>query len=97
MFERWRPAKDKIPPLTKAQRTSILNRDDHTPQERGYNENRGWHKAHDPCPYDRKPCDSMDVHHIVPRSTRDATNEPTNLITVASCFHTGRCRSGRIR
>lgn len=96
MFERWRPAKDKIPPLTKAQRKAILARDNNTPQQRGYNEEKGWHKSHDPCPYDRKPCDSIDVHHIIPRSA-GGTNDPENLLSVSSCFHKGDCRSGRLR
>lgn len=94
--DRWRKSEEKSKPLTRKQRKAILSRDNHTPQERGYSEEKGWHKKHDPCPYDGKPCDSLDVHHIEPRRV-GGKNEPENLITVSSCFHTGRCRSGRIK
>lgn len=96
MFERLRKSEEPNKPLTKGQRNAILRRDNHTPQERGYSEEKGWHKMHDPCPHDQEPCDSMDVHHIKPRRV-GGKNEPDNLLTTASCFHTGRCRSGRVK
>jgi 5-methylcytosine-specific restriction endonuclease McrA len=87
---------DESKPLTTKQRKAILERDNHTPQQRGYTEDRGWHKSHDPCPYDGKPCTSLQVHHIEPRRT-GGQNTPKNLLTISECFHVGRCKDNRIK
>ncbi len=86
--------------LTTKQRNSILDRDDHQPQMRHYDEERGWHKG-GLCGTDN--CGHLHVHHIVAIRTaeglgwsRDETNRPENLITLAQCEHNGVCPSKRI-
>jgi len=82
-------------PLTKNQREAILERDDYHSQMRHYSEGRGWYK-NDVCPYDGEPCPHLHVHHIQPQRAHGG-NDPTNLITIFECEHTGRCPSNRIK
>lgn len=81
--------------ITRKQRLSILERDNHTSQMRHYSEERGWYKNSN-CPYDGKKCNSLHVHHIKPVRT-GGKDTPENLITVFSCEHVARCPEGRIR
>lgn len=80
--------------LSKKQRQSILDRDNHQSQVRTYNEERGWHTLNH-CADPENPCTSLHVHHIVPQRW-GGKDEPNNLITVPECVHVGRCKSGRI-
>lgn len=84
------------PPLTKGERDSIVERDEHTGQMRGYDEERGWHKKDGYCPDKGATCQWFEVHHVKPRGA-GGTNDPENLITLFACHHTGKCPGGRIR
>jgi hypothetical protein len=89
--------------LTKGQRQAILERDDYTSQMRHYSEEKGFYN-NEACPYDGQPCDHLSVHHVLPvregarRGMKpEDVNDPSNLITIFSCEHTGVCPSRRIR
>lgn len=86
--------------FTDRQRQAILERDEYQGQMRHYNEDRGWFTGG----YCDVPlsCQSLHVHHIVPQRilsaqgyTREEINDPTNLITLYSCEHTGQCPHGK--
>lgn len=62
---------------------------------RHYDEERGWY-TNDSCPYDNKPCSSLNVHHILPQRM-GGSDEPTNLITLFECEHIARCKDNRIQ
>ena len=76
-------------------RQEILERDSHTSGMRHYSEARGWY-FNDSCPFDHKPCDQLQVHHIQPRRSGGAIEDPDNLITLFQCEHVGVCNSRRI-
>ena len=85
----------KAPPISKAQREAILFRDKYTSAMLHYSEEKGFYQ-NTTCPYDHKPCSSLQVHHILPRGF-GGENLPENLATIFECEHAGRCKDKRIR
>ena len=86
----------KSKPLTKKQRNWILARDNYQSQLRTYNEKDGWTTKVAQCQVSGNGCPHLHVHHIKSRRA-GGTNDPSNLLTIPSCVHTGRCPSNRIR
>jgi len=94
---------EKRPYLSKKDKEKIRERDGYTSGMRHYSEERGFYQNKN-CPYDGKPCSSLQVHHIEPvrkglflRKSGQEINDPDNLITVFECEHVGHCKDGRIR
>ena len=86
----------QTPPLTDAERKSILERDNYTSQMRHYSEEEGWHTGGYCEDETWQSCNDVHVHHIIPRGN-GGTNNPENLITLFACEHVGVCKKGKIK
>lgn len=70
---------------------------------RHYSEEKGFYKNEN-CPYDGRPCSSLNVHHIEPvhelrnrGESWEDVNSPYNLLTISECEHVGTCKDRRIK
>lgn len=84
----------KAPGFTANQRRAIIRRDNGHSQMRHYDEKRGFYK-NTACPYDGKKCNSLRVHHIVPRGA-GGKSVAENGITIFACEHEGFCPEDRL-